>query len=127
MSTQLDSDLGSSYEHLPPERRAQVLEYARWLRENEAELPDRLRSRCPRAETPQPGPGQMDPELERAVQGLDCIKQVLIEEYVLSLAEGRGTPGYVFLQFAGTIPEESLRRMEQVIEEECERIDYDGW
>lgn len=127
MSTQLDSKLTSSYESLLPERQEPVLEYALWLRGNDVELPARLRSRCPRPETLQPGSAQMDPELARAVQGLNCTRQVLIEEYVFSLAEGRGTPGYVLLQFAGTIPEESLRRMEQVIEEECERIDYDGW
>ena len=127
MSTQLDSEFASSYARLPPERQEQVLQYARWLRENDVELPTRLRSRCPRPETLHPGSAPMDLELERAVHRLNCTKQVLIEEYVLSLAEGRGTPGYVLLQFAGTIPEESLRRMEQVIQEECERIDYDGW
>jgi hypothetical protein len=127
MSTQLESEFASSYERLPPERQAQVLEYARWVRENDVELPTRLRSRCPRAETVQLVPAEMDSDVARVIQGLDCTRQVLIQEYVLSLAEGRGTPGYVLLQFAGTIPEESLRRMEQVIEEECERIDYDGW
>lgn len=38
-----------------------------------------------------------------------------------------GVPGRELLQFAGTIPEESLQQMEQVIEEECERVDYEGW
>lgn len=127
MSTQLDSEFASGYARLSPERQEQVLEYARWLRENDVELPARLRSRCPRAETLLPGPAQMNPEMARLIQGLNCTRQVLIEEYVLSLAEGRGTPGYVLFQFAGTIPEESLRRMEQFIEEECERIDDDGW
>ena len=127
MSTQLDSEFAGSYDRLPPERQAQVLEYVRWLRENDAELPERLRSRYPPPGALQPLPAGMDPALERAVQGLSCTKRILIEEYVLSLAEGRGTPGYVFLQFAGTIPEESLRRMEQAIKEECERIDDDGW
>lgn len=127
MSTHTDSEIASSYEQLSPERREQVLEYARWLRANEAELPARLRSRCPpRAALHQPS-GKAHPTLGPAMRGLSCAKRVLIEDYVLSLASGRGTPGYVFLQFAGTIPEESLRRMEQVIEEACERIDYDEW
>lgn len=127
MSTQLDSKLTSSYESLPPERQEQVLEYARWVRENDVELPARLRSQCPRAETLQLVPAQMDSDIARVIQGLNCTKQVLIEEYVLSLAEGRGVPGYVLFQFAGTISEETLRRMEQVIKEEFEQIDYDEW
>ena len=127
MSTRVEREISESFAQLSPERRGQVLEFGRWLRENDAELPDRLRSRCPRTEILRSVRARTDPELARALQGLNCTKQVLIEEYVLSLAEGRGTPGYVFLQFAGTIPEESLQRMEQVIKEECERIDNDEW
>lgn len=127
MSVLLDLDFVSCYERLPRARQEQVLEFGRWLRKNEVELPDRLRSRCPRPETLRSVPARANSELARAFQALSCTKQVLIEEYVLSLAEGRGTPGYVFLQFAGTIPEQSLRRMEQVIEEEFEQIDDDEW
>ncbi len=127
MTTQLESDYASSYERLSPVRQKQVLEYAYWLRENEAELPERLRARYPCSGALQPLPTRLDDALADIVQGLSCTKRSLIEEYVLSLAEGRGTPGYVFRQFAGTIPEESLRRMEQAIKDECERIDYAGW
>lgn len=127
MSTQVDHEVAEFFARLAPERRRQVLKFAQWLRENEVEPPERLRSRCPRAETPQCVPVRTESELERALQGLDCTGQVLMEEYVLSLAEGRGVPGYVFLQFAGTIPEASLRRIEQVIEEEFEQIDDDEW
>jgi hypothetical protein len=127
MSTRLDHEIAEFFATLAPERQEQVLEFAHWLRENEVELPDRLRSRCPRGETSECVPARTESELERALHGLDCTRQVLMEEYVLSLAEGRGVPGYVFLQFAGTIPEASLRRMEQVIEEEFEQIDHDEW
>lgn len=126
MSTQLEREFASCYARLPRERQEQVLEYGRWLRDNHVDLPDRLRSRCPRAETPAWAPS-LHSELEHVLHGLDCVRQVLMEEYVLSLAEGRGTPGYVFLQFVGTIPEDALRQMEQVIEEEFEQIDDDAW
>lgn len=125
MSTQLTVEITSCYERLSRERQEQVLRFAEWVRENRVELPDRLRSRCPRPETPPWVPRRTASELGRALQGLDCTGQVLTEEYVRSLAEGRGVPGYVLLQFAGTIPEASLRRMEQVIEEEFEQIDHD--
>ena len=38
----------------------------------------------------------------------------------------RGTPSTVLLEFAGSIDKEDLRRMEQVIEEECEQIDEES-
>ncbi len=51
------------------------------------------------------------------------------EEYT---KEGRrlgplqGTPSTVLLEFAGSIEAEDVRRMEQVIEEDCERIDEES-
>ncbi len=39
----------------------------------------------------------------------------------------RGTPGRELLKFAGSISAETVERMKQVIEEECEWIDYESW
>ena len=127
MRTQLNPEAAESLAHLAPERRRQVLEYARWLSAHDVPLPRRLRRTCPPARRVQPSGSQPCPDLERALQGLNCEKQLLIEEYVKALDAGRGVPGHALLRFAGTIPEDALRRMEQVIEEECERIDNDQW
>jgi hypothetical protein len=127
MSMQLDLDTAASLARLAPERRRQVLEYARWLRTNDVPLPRRLRPVCPPTGRVQPARSQSCPDLERVLQGLDCEKRLLIEEYVKALDAGRGVPGHALLRFAGTIPVDVLQRMEQVIEEECERIDHDEW
>jgi len=39
----------------------------------------------------------------------------------------RGVPGTTLLKFAGTIPKEELRLMEQSIDDDCERVDADQW
>ncbi len=45
----------------------------------------------------------------------------------LAISTPRGTPGRDLLRFVGTIPKESAELMRQAIEEDCERIDVDGW
>lgn len=69
------------------------------------------------------------------------IKQKLLERFdqlsegeqrkVLEYAENlsvvpRGTPGKDLLKFFGTIEPEDCRRMEEAIEEGCERVNYLG-
>lgn len=39
----------------------------------------------------------------------------------------QGVPGRALLRFAGSVSEETLKRMEQVIEEEFEQVDYENW
>ena len=39
----------------------------------------------------------------------------------------KGTPGTELLRFAGTIPTEDCRRMEEAIEAGCERVDPGAW
>jgi hypothetical protein len=39
----------------------------------------------------------------------------------------QGRPGKDLLRFAGAIPAEELDAIEQIIAEECERIDHDDW
>lgn len=38
-----------------------------------------------------------------------------------------GVPGRELLKFVGMIDPEDLAAMAKAIEEDCERIDYDGW
>jgi hypothetical protein len=42
-------------------------------------------------------------------------------------AAPRGVPGRDLLRFAGTIDAESIREMEEAIEDGCERIDPEAW
>jgi hypothetical protein len=132
MSPRLDPEVASSFGLLSPERRQQVLDYACWLRENKDD-PIRRRPdsdpRCPPARATRPPASRGAPELEWAIQGLNCEQQGMIAEYVTALAANppRGVPGHALLRFAGTIPEDSLRQMEQAIEEDFERIDYEEW
>jgi hypothetical protein len=127
MNIEIDTELVESFSKLPLKRQEQVLEYARWLRKNDIPLPRRLRRACSSTRRVQPARSHPCPQLERALQGLNCEKRLLIEEYAKALDAGRGVPGHALLRFAGTTPEDALRRMEQVIEEECERIDHDAW
>ncbi|GJG88155.1 hypothetical protein tb265_33360 [Gemmatimonadetes bacterium T265] len=39
----------------------------------------------------------------------------------------RSSTGHGIVALAGTIPPEDLRRMEQAVEEGCERVDESGW
>jgi len=65
---------------------------------------------------------------ERAAQ-LPTKDQQRILEFADALArtQPRGVPGETWRQFAGAISKEDLELMEKAIEEECERIDPDGW
>jgi hypothetical protein len=39
----------------------------------------------------------------------------------------KGVPGASLLRFAGAIPTEQVKQMEEAIERDCERIDQNGW
>ena len=116
MNTRLDPELTEAFEALSPPRRGQVLDYARWLRDADGGDPNG-------------GPSAADVDLDTALLALDPVQRQRVAEYVCALAANpsRGVPGHALLRFAGTLPETTLRRMEQVIEDECERIDHGGW
>ncbi len=66
-----------------------------------------------------------------AIKKLDRIPPERYES-VLAQLEGaasrpRGTPGRELLKFAGSISDETAEEMLRIIEEECERIDYESW
>ena len=119
---------------LAPERRRQVLKYARWLRHSSADsscgaidrnAPNDSGQVC----TPGLADGAGGRELERTILRLKGEQRERVEAYVRALTADppRGIPGHVLLRFGGTIPESALLQMEQVIEEECERIEHDQW
>jgi hypothetical protein len=61
---------------------------------------------------------QLSPEMqERAAQ----LVHGLVE------AAPRGVPGRDLLRFAGVIDAESIREMEEAIEDGCDRIDPEAW
>lgn len=68
-------------------------------------------------------------------QILEQLNELSPEEQlrVLSFARSlgrpvtRGVPGRVLLRFAGTLDEGEARRMEEAIEQGCERVDPNGW
>ena len=54
-------------------------------------------------------------------------RQVLIFVEALQTSATRGNPGEQLLKFAGIIPEEDLKIMQQVIETGCEQVDANEW
>ena len=73
--------------------------------------------------------GKVTPEPEDLPSKYRKLRDWYREEYVKK--EGgpkglRGTPSTVLLEFAGSIDREDVRRMERVIEEECEQIDEES-
>jgi hypothetical protein len=74
-----------------------------------------------------------NPTLERELhQHLDRLseddqQQVLHLARTLAGNRPAGVPGKDLLRFAGLISREDLKEMKQAIDEECSRIDPDGW
>lgn len=54
-------------------------------------------------------------------------RRVLDFARALARTQLQGTPGRELLRFSGVISSEDADHMNAVIEEECERIDPDGW
>jgi hypothetical protein len=136
MRRHLGPELAEALNTLAPERREQVLEYARWLRQSSAGSScGSINRNAPSGSstgqvcTPGLASGADGRELERTILRLNCAHRERVEEYVHALTADspRGVPGHVLLRFGGTIPESTLLQMEQVITDECERIDYDQW
>ncbi|HEV2150536.1 MAG TPA: hypothetical protein VGR37_24260 [Longimicrobiaceae bacterium] len=62
-----------------------------------------------------------------AVLGPEQQRQVLEYARALSEAPRRGVPGKALLRFSGTIPADDLRAIARAVEEDCERVDPNGW
>lgn len=54
-------------------------------------------------------------------------QQVLQFAQKLGQTEPKGVSGSELLEFAGTISSEDLSLMQEAIEQDCERVDLDGW
>jgi ABC-type molybdenum transport system ATPase subunit/photorepair protein PhrA len=62
------------------------------------------------------------------VNRLSDDQQQRVLEFARSLAtRPAGVPLADLMKFVGTIPKEDLLEMQRVIEEDCERIDAEGW
>lgn len=55
------------------------------------------------------------------------MKRPAVQKKKISDDPTKGTPGRELLRFAGTIPPEDCRRMEEAIEAGCERVDPGAW
>jgi len=53
--------------------------------------------------------------------------QVLQFARVLGQVRIQGTPGQVFLRFAGSIPQDDIALMQNAIEQDCGQVDLDEW
>jgi hypothetical protein len=71
-------------------------------------------------------------ELLNSFEQLGSVDQLRVVEFARSLAStwnstGPATSGEAWLKIVGTIPPNDLAVMEEVIEEDCERIDSSEW
>ena len=71
----------------------------------------------------------LDRELRDRIAALRPVQKQQVLEYVRELERAAPglKPGTALLRFGGTIPSDVLDEMERLIEEDCERIDPDGW
>lgn len=55
--------------------------------------------------------------------------QIQVLQFIRSLkgSKIKGVAGKELLSFASSIPQEDLQLMSAVIEEDCERVDFDEW
>ncbi|UCH96008.1 MAG: hypothetical protein JSV88_03935 [Candidatus Aminicenantes bacterium] len=69
-------------------------------------------------------------QIERELDVLSVNMQRKILDYITHLSGPGippGVPGKELLKFAGTLADEDARELTQIIEEGCERIDYNEW
>lgn len=69
---------------------------------------------------------------EKIIEQLDALSddaQHRVLEFLRTLASSsiQGVPGKKLLRFAGIINPDELKKIEQAIEEGCERVDPHGW
>ena len=57
----------------------------------------------------------------------DQQRRVLEFARALVLSTPRGVAGADLLRFAGTIPQEDVRRIQEAIEQGCEHVNKDEW
>ncbi len=68
----------------------------------------------------------LDAQIAEQLKRLDTARKRQVLAFLHHLTRPPGTPFRVLLEFAGQIPLEDLRRMEEAIED-CERVDPDAW
>ena len=71
----------------------------------------------------------VEAELREQLEQMPPEKQQRVVEFARELARSKpkGVPGRDLLRFAGTIERDDLELMARAIEEDCERVDVDGW
>jgi len=68
-------------------------------------------------------------EIVERVGELPAAQQRLVLQFVRSLTSKapQGVPARDLLAFAGVISAEDARAMSEAIEEDCEKVDLNGW
>ena len=71
---------------------------------------------------------EVQTQLIEQLDKLSLPKQRRVLDFARSLADPpRGVPGTELLRFAGIMTPEEAKEFLDSIEEDCERIDFDGW
>lgn len=68
-------------------------------------------------------------EIIERIDKLPAAEQARVLRFVTDLGSSllRGQSGASFLEFFGTLDDQSAREMKEAIEEDCERIDVSEW
>jgi hypothetical protein len=71
----------------------------------------------------------VEKHLREQLRHLPIEQQRQVLEFARALVKTRvhGVPGKDLLRFAGTISSEDLTTIEQSVNEECEKVNYDEW
>ncbi len=70
-----------------------------------------------------------DAEIVESIKQLDDEQKKIVMQFVdhLKSPKIKGTCGKDLIRFSGVLSREEAEEMMRVIEEDCERIDWDGW
>lgn len=62
------------------------------------------------------------------VEKLNTDDQRKVLEFLQNIeSDIEGVPGTSLLRFVGSIPADDLDKMQQAIEEDCDKVDWDEW
>ena len=69
----------------------------------------------------------MNELIVQLIAKLNSNQQVKLLGFIESITRDFVFNPKILLKFAGSISQKDLKLMQQAIEEDCERIDYNGW
>jgi len=68
-------------------------------------------------------------QIDRELDVLTVDKQRKVLDFIINLSGSipPGVPGKNLIKFAGSLSEEDAEELSQIIQEGCEKIDYNEW